>query len=510
MALPFSMDDYKRRVTGCWLGKSVGGTLGMPYEGVRETLSLTYYDPVPTQMLPNDDLDAQVIYAFLLDRMETPRVDRHVLSQAWQHVGMSPDEYGICKRNLKLGLVPPATGSYDNPFTRGMGAAIRTEIWACLAPGAPDLAAAYAYEDACMDHAGEGIHAAVFIAVLESLAFVERDRDTLLDRALKYLPADSELLAAIADTRRWWAESGDWRAVQRRLAERYLTDNFTDVVINLAYIVLGWLAGKDFGDAICIAVNCGQDTDCTGATLGALLGILDPDGIDERWLAPIGRQIVLSGSVRGVTHPPTIDGFTDQVLDLRRRLAGRRPEVDDTPQETSHLAIAAEIGFADGESLPAIEDGPVAPAAMEPVWFPGNFTEWPVERCEGEQVWVRYCITLATAQPVNVLFNTPEPMRLWVDGKGVLSRDGGPFVPAMHRAPRGQIARLDLAAGEHELLAVMRRPTRGKLTWCVGLSDVKPHPVENDWLIDAFKRVATTSLPPKAARRSPAVPATSR
>jgi ADP-ribosylation/crystallin J1 len=42
--------------------------------------------------------------------------------------------------------------------------------------------------------------------------------------------------------------------------------------------VLGLLAGEgDFGKSLCIAVNCGNDTDCTGATLGAPLGILYPD-----------------------------------------------------------------------------------------------------------------------------------------------------------------------------------------------------------------------------------------
>ena len=51
------------------------------------------------------------------------------------------------------------------------------------------------------------------------------------------------------------------------------------------HTILGWLAGQDFGEAICIAVNCGADTDCSGATLGALLGLIDPDCINEKWLA---------------------------------------------------------------------------------------------------------------------------------------------------------------------------------------------------------------------------------
>ncbi|MFA9476683.1 ADP-ribosylglycohydrolase family protein [Phycisphaerales bacterium AB-hyl4] len=485
-----SDSEFRRRVMSCWLGKSVGGTLGMPYEGVRHTLDLTYYDPVPTEMLPNDDLDAQVVYAYLLDRMAEPRVDRHVLTEAWQHIGMSPDEYGICKRNLKLGLVPPATGSYDNPFTRGMGAAIRTELWACLAPDDPELAAAYAYEDACMDHADEGIAAATFLAAWESLAFVERDRERLLDRAIAFLPDDTELYQAVADTRQWWAESGDWQAVQRRLAERYLNDNFTDVVINVAYIVLGWVAGDGaFGKSICIAVNCGQDTDCTGATLGALLGICDPESIEEQWLTPIGQELVLSESVRGVTHPKTLDGFTDQVLDLRNRLKGRRPAVDDAPQATDHLAVRVDMGFVDGAALPTLEAGPCMPANAEVVYLPGQYVQWPSAECKGEQVWLRYCVTLEQARKVHVLFNTPEPMRVWLDGKGLLAGEGGAFVPAMHRAPKGQIATVELAEGEHEIVAVMRRPGEGKpLTWCVGLADTDAAPVERDWLVGVFER----------------------
>lgn len=494
MAGTLSVEEYRRRVLGCWFGKSIGGTLGMPYEGVRETLNLTFYNPVPTQMIANDDMDAQVIYAVLLDAMRKPRVDRHVLSAAWQHIGMSPDEYGICKRNFELGLVPPATGAYDNPFARGMGAAIRTEIWACLAPGQPDLAAAYAYEDACMDHAGEGIHAAVFIAALQSMAFVEQDADVILDRAMQFIPSDSELHAAIADVRRWWAASGDWAAVQRRLAERYLTDNFTDVVINLGYIVLGWLAGRgDFGRSICAAVNAGQDTDCTGATLGALLGIMDPDGIGERWLAPIGRDLVLSDSVRGVSHPPTIDAFVDLLIDLRERLAGAWPQVEETTQEVDHLAIEAEIGFEDAADLPTAEAAPSLPVSMQRTTFPGHYVVLPAECCKGDLVWVRYRVNLSDGQRVGLLFNTPAPMRLWVDGQGTLSRDGGPFVPAMHRAPENQFTETFLSAGEHELVAVMRRPPAGDLVWCVGLCDLKPHPVENDWLIDPFPRTGRQS-----------------
>ena len=492
--------DLRPRMMGCWLGKAVGGTLGMPYEGVRTPLNLRFYDPVPTEMLPNDDLDLQVIYAFLLDQMgDHPRIDRHVLAQAWPHIGMSPDEYGIVKRNLALGLKPPATGAYDNPFARGMGAAIRTELWACLAPGDPDRAVAYAYEDACMDHAGEGIYAAQFLAAVESLAFRESDRETLLDAGLSYIPDACELAAAVADTRRWWAELNDWSAVQQRLADRYLNDNFTDVVINLAYIVLGWLAGRDFGESICIAVNCGQDTDCTGATLGALLGILDPDGIEDRWLEPIGRDLVLSPCIHDVDHPPTLDAFTDLVLQLRRRLDAARParsaestDITQTdPQPTDHLGVRMSQQWGLELSAPDTP-GPELTAAQDRV-LPGLYVETTAEN-DGV-LTLRYQVAIDQPGAGHLMFNTPHPVRVWWDGRCVIDSPGGGFVPALHRTePKDQMVPLDLESGPHRLVAQIRSPGRGRpMRWCVALSDDAPGeagwPVGRNWLVGVWDRI---------------------
>lgn len=498
MTMSLPENEYKSRVLGALLGKAVGGTLGMPYEGVRRALDLTYYDPIPRTMEPNDDLDLQVVYAVLMDRMDPVRVDRRHLTAAWEHIGMSPDEYGICKRNLQLGLVPPATGAFDNPFTDGMGAAIRTELWACLAAGNPELAAQYAFEDACMDHAGEGIHAARFLAALQSMAFVDNDRDRLLDRATDIIPIHSKVRQAIADTRAWWRTYRDWREVRRRIKRTYPTDNFTDVTINLSFIVLGWLAGEgDFGRSICIAANCGEDTDCTAATLGALLGILDPGSIDGKWLRPIGRNLVLSPSVRGIKCPPTLDEFLDLILSLRRRLDGRPPEtVDSAPIgiDPVKLAIRAQVGFSRSTAIfEQINAPPVAPEMPEPqqeVILAGCWTRWPWERCAGETMYVKYRIHVDRPRSIRLLFNTPEPVRVWFDGKWAFGRDQGEFLPAFHRPPINQSAIIDVPAGLHEVLAVILRPQEPRpVQWCIGVSEVSGSPVCDRWLADAFERV---------------------
>lgn len=320
--IPINRNDYLRRLHGCWLGKAVGGTLGMPYEGGavegRPLLKdLTYYDPVPTGVVPNDDLDLQAVWLHVLRQHGLP-VSRRFFARAWRdHIHYCPDEYAVCRRNLAYGLGPPLCGAHDNGFSDGLGATIRSEIWACLAPGDPGLAAELASEDACLDHSGEGIHGARFLAALQSAAFVEGDRDRLLDIALDFAPGASRLRACIMGARRLWAKHQDRAAAFAEFHATHGVENFTDAPMNLGIVLLGWLAGGgDFGRSICEAVNCGQDTDCTGASLGALLGILAPESIGSEWSEPIGEGLELSCGLVGVEAPRDLSGFAGQIAAL--------------------------------------------------------------------------------------------------------------------------------------------------------------------------------------------------
>ena len=59
------MDEmiFRKKSYGAWLGKAVGGTLGQPWEGATGPMDLDFYRPVPTEMMPNDDLDLQILWA---------------------------------------------------------------------------------------------------------------------------------------------------------------------------------------------------------------------------------------------------------------------------------------------------------------------------------------------------------------------------------------------------------------------------------------------------------------
>ena len=79
-----------------------------------------------------------------------------------------------------------------------MGSPIRSEIWACIAPGLPNVAAKYAYEDAIVDHAGgESVYGEIFNAAVESSAFVISDKMKLLEIGLSFIPEHCETAKAI-------------------------------------------------------------------------------------------------------------------------------------------------------------------------------------------------------------------------------------------------------------------------------------------------------------------------
>ena len=339
-SLRLDRDEFRDKVCACWLGKNIGGTLGAPYECKLHTHALTYYDPVPDGSAPNDDLDLQLVW---LKMLEDEGIDPSVrtFAEYWSRYAASYpwNEYGFFMRNFTRGLRPPVAGCFENYFVDEMGSPIRSEIWACLHAGDPQAAARMAWKDSALDHAGgEGTCGEMFWAAVEAAAFVEKDPLTLIRIGLNMIPLSSHVARAIREAI-WCHENGlTWGDARDRIVQRFATIQPCNAVPNHAFTIIGWLYGTDFGDRLCKAVNCGYDTDCTGATLGSVLGIVGGTaGIPAKWRDPVGDKIVLHKFTGECDPPATLDELTDRTVALAEKVAAEK----------------ATVAFGTGTRLPA-------------------------------------------------------------------------------------------------------------------------------------------------------------
>lgn len=308
-------ERYKSKLKGCWTGKALGGGIGAPYEGCPYQLHLTKQD-IYLDQGPNDDLELQLLWIIYAEKFGL-KLDSAALSVAWQtRIKYDMDEYGAAMRNMRRGLKPPLTGVVDNWFVDGMGAAIRAEIWGCLAPGNPELAAYFAWQDASVDHSGDGVYAEMFIAATDSAAFLAGDVLSAIKEGLKHIPEDCRLARGINFVLGLKHSNIPCDELRVRIINEFGSHNFTDCVMGLCFIVAALIYGEnDFEQTILHAVNFGMDTDCTGATCGALLGILNgPDVFPGHLTEKMNPEITVSDFLAEIPElPRSIDEFCSRI-----------------------------------------------------------------------------------------------------------------------------------------------------------------------------------------------------
>lgn len=290
--------DYLDRVHGAWLGKIIGGALGMPVEGwqhsriAAEYGSVAGYLNLPTTL--NDDTAYQIVLLHALEE-HGPQVSSEQLAWEWvAHLPMAHTAELVAIENLKRGILPPDSGRVDNPFSHWIGAMMRGEICGLVAPGRPDLAIELAFRDAVISHETEGVYGELFNAAMVAAAFVESDVRRLLQIGLAHVPPRSQFSNVIRETIGWceltsrWQEA--WARAEAAYAGRY---HWIHTFPNVAAVVVGlWFGEGNFDRTICITTMCGQDTDCTAGQVGAVVGtIIGIDGIPARWREPIGDEL---------------------------------------------------------------------------------------------------------------------------------------------------------------------------------------------------------------------------
>ena len=341
MILDFN--TYRDKIIGCWAGKNIGGVLGAPFEAKRQVNDVDFYiQDLSKGPPPNDDLDLQIVWLAAVERYGR-NVNASILGEYWlSFVIPNWVEYGTGKANLRAGLEPPLAGLIDNTYKDSCGCFIRSEIWACLAPGQPQIAARYAYEDAIVDHQGEGMYGEVFCAAVQSAAFVEKDHAKLMEIGLSYIPPSSAVARCVKKAMECYKNKTPFLEARKRIHNEApgtfgiqgikvsqikkegnegmeIGKPGFDAPENVGFTIAALLYGEgDFGKSLCLANSCGEDTDCTCATLGALMGIIaGASRLPEKWTKPLDDCIVtmcIDKTSGGVWVPKTATELADRII----------------------------------------------------------------------------------------------------------------------------------------------------------------------------------------------------
>jgi ADP-ribosylglycohydrolase len=157
----------------------------------------------------------------------------------------------------------------------------------------PELGAELAYRDASLSNVKNGIYGGMFVSAMISAAFATNNVEDIIDIGLSKIPGKSRLTEAMKNVVFWSKQYSDWRDAWQKINEEYGHYCWVHSIQLASLVLLGLLYGKcDYGKSITISVMCGGDTDCNGATIGSILGvILGAKKLPEKWIGPLNNRV---------------------------------------------------------------------------------------------------------------------------------------------------------------------------------------------------------------------------
>ena len=311
-------EGLARRVENAWLGRVCGCLLGKPVEGwkswdieklCRETgnYPLSRYMEGPESgcfvnrlkgYMPHDDDTNYTVMACekLLEAYGRDFTSENV-ARVWlntQPMSAYCTAERVAFRNFVEGYFPPESAVYKNPYREWIGAQIRGDYFGYINPGDPEAAAEMAWRDARISHVKNGIYGEMWAAAMIAAAAVCPDIETCIRAGLGEIPATSRLHEAVSQVINWHRKGITQKEAFARIHEGYNESDGHDWchTISNAMIVTASLlyGGGEFGRSICMAVETGFDTDCNGATVGSVLGMMGAK-IGPEWSGPVNGTV---------------------------------------------------------------------------------------------------------------------------------------------------------------------------------------------------------------------------
>ena len=292
---------YYDRILGGWIGKSLGGIIGAPYECHKQFNKANYDNLWPKELYPNDDLDIQVVWLEALQEIGITPTSRQ-LAEFWQErCFYTCCEYGIFIDNLEHGIYPPLSGTWNNQFFQNSeGCPIRSEIWGFISPNNPALAMKYAANDGCLDHGTISIELEQFLSVAASEAFFANDPVELFERVCTLVPPNNAGSILYKGVKALCEKHQDEYELWLNIVRKYGDADGTKALINNAFAMMAlFKGGNDFKEIMRLCIQIGWDVDCSCATAGALWGAIHGSkAFPQEFLDKMGKTLICACDIK--------------------------------------------------------------------------------------------------------------------------------------------------------------------------------------------------------------------
>ncbi len=334
--LALSDTNLYDKIYGGWLGRCAGCLLGKPVEGlekeqigewlrIADAYPLRNYfpsvSPSPerapewllervkrlekskagvlfgriSRMARDDDIDYTIMGLRILETYGSNFTTMNV-GESWLSLLPYWRVYTaerVAYRNLVNGVLPSESATYMNPYREWIGAQIRADMWGYVTPGMPELGADMAYRDARLSHTKNGIYGEMFVSAMISAAFATDRIEKIIETGLSVIPKGSRLAEAVKDVVAWSREYNNWEDAWRKVMKKYGHHHRVHTINNAALVLLGLIYGRgDYEQSITISVMGGLDTDCNGATVGSILGVmLGAEALPDKWVKPLNDRV---------------------------------------------------------------------------------------------------------------------------------------------------------------------------------------------------------------------------
>ena len=202
----------------------------------------------------------------------------------------------VAYQNWAAHIMPPRSAYVHNPYREWIGAQIRGDFFGYINPGDPLAAADMAFRDARTTHVKNGIYGEMFVAAMIAESAVSSDLYEIVNAGLECIPYTSRLYRDISKVLAWHKDNLSYECVIDNIHMQYpqsVRHNAVHTIPNAMIVVTALLYGShDYGDTLCKAVMGAMDTDCNGATVGSIIGMITGGkSIPSQWIEPINDTL---------------------------------------------------------------------------------------------------------------------------------------------------------------------------------------------------------------------------